>query len=74
MQDLVRKGEAVVHIVPTTANYLRFLAILVSGAYAPVVLMPRRIRQYSIEYINTNSTCSYVEAYSNELELQKAFY
>ncbi len=25
----------VVHIVPTTANYLRFLAILVSGAYAP---------------------------------------
>ncbi len=35
MQDLVRKGEAVVHIVPTTANYLRFLAILVSGAYGP---------------------------------------
>jgi hypothetical protein len=27
-----------------TANYLRFLAILVSGAYALVVLMPRRIR------------------------------
>ncbi len=38
--DLVRKGEAIVHIVPTTAYYLRFLAILVSGAYAPVVLMP----------------------------------
>jgi hypothetical protein len=44
MWNLVRKGEAVVHIVPTTANYLRFLAILVSGAYAPVVLMPRQIR------------------------------
>jgi hypothetical protein len=43
MKDLVRKGEAVVHIVPMTANYLRFLAILVSGAYAPMVLMPRRI-------------------------------
>jgi hypothetical protein len=43
MQDLVRKGEAVVHIVPTTANYLRFLAILVSGAYAQVVRMPRQI-------------------------------
>jgi hypothetical protein len=27
-----------------TANYLRFLAILVSGVYAPVVLMPRQIR------------------------------
>jgi hypothetical protein len=36
--------EAAVHIVPTTANYLRFLAILVSGSYAPVVIMPRRIR------------------------------
>jgi hypothetical protein len=44
MQNLVRKGEAVVHIIPTTANYLRFLALLVSGAYAPVVLMPHRIR------------------------------
>jgi hypothetical protein len=31
----------VVHIVPTTANYLRFLAFLVNGSYAPVVLMPR---------------------------------
>ncbi len=27
-----------------------------------------------IEYVNTNSHCSYVEAYSNELESQKAFY
>jgi hypothetical protein len=44
MEDLVRKREAVVHIVLTTANYLRFLAILVSGAYALVVLMPRQIR------------------------------
>jgi hypothetical protein len=30
-----------------TANYLRFLAFLVSGSYAPVVLMPRVLR-----YIN----------------------
>jgi hypothetical protein len=43
MWDLVRKGEAVVHIVLTSANYLRFFAILVSGAYALVVLMPRQI-------------------------------
>jgi hypothetical protein len=41
MLDLVRKGEAVVHIVPTTANYLRFLDFLVSVSYAPVFLMPR---------------------------------
>jgi hypothetical protein len=27
-----------------------------------------------MEYVNTNSTCSYIEAYSNELESQKAFY
>ncbi len=40
----VEKGEAAVHIVPMTANYLRFLAILVSGRYAPVVIMPRVIR------------------------------
>ncbi len=33
-----------IHTVPRTANYLRFSAILVSGSYAPVVLMPRRIR------------------------------
>jgi hypothetical protein len=31
----------VVHIVSTTANYLNFFAFLVSGAYAPVVLIPR---------------------------------
>ncbi len=50
MQDLVGKGEAVAHIVPTTANYLRFLAILVSGAYAPVVLMPRQTRyQFNVD-------------------------
>ncbi len=42
--DLGRKGEVAVHIVPTNANYIRFLFILVSGAYALVVLMPRRIR------------------------------
>jgi hypothetical protein len=28
------------HIIPRTANYLRFLAFLVSGSYAPVVLSP----------------------------------
>jgi hypothetical protein len=28
----------------TSANYLRFLAFLVSGSYAPVVLMPRLLR------------------------------
>jgi hypothetical protein len=39
-----KKRRNVVHIVPTTANYLRFLAFLVSGAYAPVVLMPRLLR------------------------------
>jgi hypothetical protein len=37
----LEKGEMVVHIVPTTANYLSFFAFLVSGSYAPVVLMPR---------------------------------
>jgi hypothetical protein len=31
----------VIYIVPMTDNYLRFLAFLVSGSYAPVVLMPR---------------------------------
>ncbi len=44
MYDLLRKGEAAVHIVPTTANYLRFLAILVSVSNAPAFLMPRVIR------------------------------
>jgi hypothetical protein len=28
-------------MVPTTANYLRFLAFLVSVSYAPMFLMPR---------------------------------
>ncbi len=41
----MRDPEAVVvHNVPTTANYLRFLAFLVRGSYAPVVLMPRPLR------------------------------
>jgi hypothetical protein len=30
----------VVHIIPKTANYFRFLVILVSGSYASVILMP----------------------------------
>jgi hypothetical protein len=34
----------VYHIVPRTAKYLRFLAFLVSGSYAPVVLMPCPLR------------------------------
>ncbi len=38
---IYQEGEAAVHIVPTTANYHRFLAISVSGRYAPVVVMPR---------------------------------
>jgi hypothetical protein len=41
VEEQQRKGETVVHIIPTTANYLRFLAFLVSGSYAPVVLMPQ---------------------------------
>jgi hypothetical protein len=44
MQDLVKKVEAVVHIVPMTAIYLRFLAFLVSVSYAPVFLMPCPLR------------------------------
>ncbi len=39
--DLGRKREAVVHIVPMTANYLSFLAFFVSVSYAAVFLMPR---------------------------------
>jgi hypothetical protein len=35
----------VVHIVPTTANYLRFLAFLVFVSYAPVFLMPRLLQE-----------------------------
>ncbi len=41
MKEYRRKREKVIYIVPRTANYLRFLAFLVSGSYAPVVLMPR---------------------------------
>jgi hypothetical protein len=37
----MRKGEKVDHIVPRLANYLNFLAYLVSVSYAcPVFLMP----------------------------------
>ncbi len=35
------KGEEVDHFVPTLANYLRFLADLVSVSNAPVFLMSR---------------------------------
>jgi hypothetical protein len=35
-----RKREEVILIVPRTANYLRFMAFLVSGSYTLVVLMP----------------------------------
>ncbi len=31
-------------LVPIAANYPRFLTILVSGAYAPVMLMPQEKR------------------------------
>jgi hypothetical protein len=36
------------HIIPRTAKYLIFLAILVSGSYAPVVLMPRPLRLFFV--------------------------
>jgi hypothetical protein len=36
----MRKGEMVDHIVPTLANYLRFLAYLLSVSYALVFLCP----------------------------------
>jgi hypothetical protein len=40
--------EKVIHIVPRTANYLRFLAYLVSGLYALVLmLMPHLLRYIS---------------------------
>jgi hypothetical protein len=44
MKEYWRKREKVIHIVPRTANYLRFLAFLVRGSYAPVFLMPRLLR------------------------------
>jgi hypothetical protein len=34
----------VAHILNTTANYLRVLAILVSISYAPALLMPQLLR------------------------------
>ncbi len=36
-----KREKKVILIVPRTANYLRFLAFIVSGSYAPVVLRPR---------------------------------
>jgi hypothetical protein len=47
------KGEVVVHIVPTTANYLRFLAYLVSVSYALVFLMPCLLRYVNMEICMT---------------------
>ncbi len=44
MQEYWRKREKVINNVHRTANYLRFLAFLVSGSYAPVVLMPHLLR------------------------------
>ncbi len=44
-----RKREKVIHIVPRTANYLRFLAFLVSGSYAPVVLMSCLLRYTNLQ-------------------------
>jgi hypothetical protein len=41
MRAKCRNNKTVVHTVPTTANYLRFLAFLMSGSYAPLVLIPR---------------------------------
>ncbi len=43
----MRKRENVIHIIPRTANYLRFLAFLVSGSYAPVVLMPHLLQYFA---------------------------
>ncbi len=42
---ILEKEGKVIHIVPRTADYLRFMAFLVSGSYAPVVLMPHLLWQ-----------------------------
>ncbi len=43
------REKKVIHIVPRTANYHRFLAFLVSGSYAPVVFMPRLLGRKAIQ-------------------------
>ena len=53
----MKKGEKVHHIVPKFSKYLRFLDFLVSGAYAPVVLVPRppppkNVEQVIYEYVD----------------------
>jgi hypothetical protein len=55
------------HIIPRTANYLRFSAFLVSGSYAPVILMPRPLRYVPLKSGHKNQLKSKVRSSESSL-------